>query len=106
MGAVPVDELSESKEAFVRFMNYKQLPYSKGEYYVLSFKPRMTKAGSRMATMTVANADRELRSVVVWPNTFAMAYTRIDEGNAYKMTFGKTKEGDLTLKTVDRKEEQ
>jgi DNA polymerase III alpha subunit len=100
MEAIPVEEIPNSKSALVRFLNYKQLPYGEGESYVLSFKPRITKAGKRMASMVVANFNRELQSVIIFPTAFAMAYTRVEEGKAFEMEFSKTKEGDITLKEV------
>jgi DNA polymerase III alpha subunit len=100
MEAIPVEEIQDNKSALVRFLNYKQLPYGENEYYVLSFKPRITKTGKRMATMVVADNSRGLSSVVVFPTAFAMAYTRVEEGKAFPMEFSKTKDGDITLKEV------
>jgi DNA polymerase III subunit alpha len=98
--AVPVDELKESNSALVRFLNYKTLPYSQDEYFVLSFKPRITKAGKRMASLVVADSGRELMSMVVFPSAFAMAYTRIEEGNAYKINYKISKDDDLVFDEV------
>jgi DNA polymerase-3 subunit alpha len=100
MEAIPVEEIQSSKSPLIRFLNYKQLPYGENEYYVLSFRPRVTKTGKRMATLVVSDYGRELYSVVVFPTTFAMAYTRIEEGKAFPMEFSKTKDGDITLKEV------
>ena len=98
--AVPVDELKESKSALVKFLNYKQLPYGQDEYFVLSFKPRITKAGKRMATLVVADSGRELMSMVVFPSAFPIAYTRIEEGNAYKINYSINKDDDLVFQEV------
>jgi DNA polymerase III alpha subunit len=98
--AVPVDELKESNSPWVRFLNYKQLPYGQDEYYVLSFKPRITKAGHRMASLVVADSGRELMSMIVFPRNFAMAYTRIEEGNAYKINYNLSKDDDLVFQEV------
>jgi len=98
--AVPVDEIRESKSPLIRFLNYKQLPYGQDEYFVLSFKPRITKAGKRMASLVVADSGRELMSMIVFPSTFAMAYTRIEEGNAYKINYSLSKEEDLVFQEV------
>jgi DNA polymerase-3 subunit alpha len=100
MEAIPVDDLQSYQSALTKFLNYKQLPYGEGEYFVLSFKPRITKTGKRMATLVVADSGRELISAVVFPTVFAMAYTRIEEGQIFPMEFGETKEGDTTLKEV------
>ena len=98
--AVPIDEIRESDSALVRFLNYKQLPYSNDEHFVLSFKPRVTKAGKRMASLVVADSGREIKSMVVFPSNFAMAYTRIESGNAYKINYSVNKEEDLIFQEV------
>jgi len=100
MEAIPVENIQGSESTLLKFLNYRQLPYSEKEHYVLSFKPRVTKSGKRMASLVVADHNRELYSVVVFPTAFAIAYTRLDEGKAFEMEFGKTKEGGLTLKEV------
>jgi DNA polymerase-3 subunit alpha len=98
--AVPVDEIRESNSPLVRFLNYKQLPYGQDEYFVLSFKPRITKAGKRMASLVVADSGRELMSMIVFPSAFAMAYTRIEAGNAYKINYSLSKDEDLVFQEV------
>ena len=98
--AVPIDEIRESNSPLVRFLNYKQLPYGQDEHFVLSFKPRITKAGKRMASLVVADSGRELISMIVFPSTFAMAYTRLEAGNAYKINYNKTKDEDLVFQEV------
>ena len=100
MESIPVEEISKSQSSLVRFLNYRQLPYGEKEHYVLSFKPRVTKAGKRMATLIVVDHDRNMHSIVVFPTAFAIAYTRLEEGKAFEMEFSKTKDGDLTLKEV------
>ena len=104
MEYVPIDELATTKSGFVRFLSLKQLPMTDDEYFVLKWKARKTKAGKNMATLVVANSKREMRSVVVWPDAFAIGYTRLEEGKAFEMEFGQTKSGDITLKDVPLKE--
>ena len=98
--AVPIDEISTSKSPLIRFLNYKQLPYSDDEYYVLSFKPRITKTNKRMASLVVANSGRDLLSMIVFPTAFAVAYTRIEEGNIYKINYSLSKDEDLIFQEV------
>lgn len=98
--AVPVDELQENKSTLTKFLNYKQLPYGNDEYYVLSFKPRITKNGKRMASLVVADSGRELMSMIVFPSAFAMAYTRLEEGSAYKINYSLSKDEDLVFQEV------
>jgi hypothetical protein len=98
--AVPIDELRESKSSLVKFLNYKQLPYGQDEYFVLSFRPRITKAGKRMASLVVADSGRDLLSMIVWPNEFPMAYVKLEEGKAFKINYALNKEDDLVFKEV------
>jgi DNA polymerase-3 subunit alpha len=101
VSAVPADEIKGSKSSLVKFLNYKMLPYKEGEHFVVSFKPRVTKAGKKMASLVVADAGREMHSIVVFPMQFAKAYMKIEEGNVYKFDFGKTKDGTITMNEVE-----
>ena len=100
VAAIPADEARESEAALIKFLNYRQLPFAEEEMFVVSFKPRITKAGKKMATLTLADAGRDLHSIVVFPTTFAKAYMKIKEGNAYKFSFGKTKDGTVILEDI------
>jgi DNA polymerase III alpha subunit len=98
---IPSEEIRSSEHALVKFLNYKQLPYGEKEMFVVSFKPRITKAGKKMATLTLADHSRDLHSVVVFPTTFAQAYMKIQEGNSYSFSLGKTKDGTVILEEIN-----
>jgi len=98
--AIPVESVQESDSALVRFLNYRQLPYGEDEHYVVAFKPRVTKTGKRMATLILADANRDLNSVIVFPNVFPKAYVSLEEGKAFKLEINKTKDEDLVLQEV------
>ena len=100
VSAIPADEARNSDSALIKFLNYRQLPFTEEEMYVVSFKPRITKAGKKMATLTLADASRDLHPVVVFPTTFATAYMKIKEGNAYKIKLGKTRDGTVILDDI------
>jgi DNA polymerase-3 subunit alpha len=100
VSAIPVDEIKTSPNALVKFLSYKQLPYTDDEMFVVSFKPRMTKAGKKMASLTLADTGRDLHSVTVFPTAFPKAYMKIEEGKSYKFSFGKTKDGTVTLEDI------
>ena len=100
VSAVPVDQVKVSDSSLIKFLNYKMLPYKDDDMFVVSFKPRITKAGKKMASLTVADASRELHSITVFPTSFAKAYMKIEEGSVYKFSLGKTKDGTVILEDV------
>jgi hypothetical protein len=100
MTAIPADEIKGNPSALIKMLNYKMLPYKDDEMFVVSFKPRVTKAGKKMAYMVISDSSRELKSVTVFPTQFAKAYMKIQEGNVYKFSFGKTKDGTILLEDV------
>ena len=95
--AIQIDEIGKVDSALVKYLNYKQLPYKDEEMFVVSFKSRITKAGKKMATLTLADASRELHPVTVFPTAYAKAYMKIQEGSAYKFDLGKTKDGTIIM---------
>jgi DNA polymerase-3 subunit alpha len=101
VSAIPVDEIKNSDNALVKFLGYKQLPFKDEEMFVVSFKPRVTKTGKKMASLTLADTSRDLHSITVFPTAFPKAYMKIEEGKSYKFSFGKTKDGTITLEDID-----
>jgi DNA polymerase III subunit alpha len=101
VSAIPIDEIKESTNALVKFLGYKQLPYKEDEMFVVSFKSRITKAGKKMASLTLADTSRDLHSVTVFPTAFPKAYMHIEEGKSYKFSFGKTKDGTVIMEDVN-----
>jgi DNA polymerase-3 subunit alpha len=100
LSAIPADDIGKTESAITRYLNYKQLPYKDDELYVVSFKPRVTKAGKKMAYITVADSNRELHSITVFPTAFPKAYMKIKEGNAYNFALAKTKDGTIIMEDV------
>jgi DNA polymerase-3 subunit alpha len=98
--AIPADETKGNESALIRFLNYRQLPFKDDEMFVVSFKSRVTKAGKKMASLTLADAGRTLHPVTVFPTSYSKAYMKIDEGKTYKFTFGKTKDGTTIMEDV------
>ena len=101
VSAIPVEDIKNSSNALVKFLNYKQLPFTDEEMFVVSFKPRITKTGKKMASLTLADTSRDLHPVTVFPTSFAQAYMHIEEGNSYKFKFGKTKDGTVIMEEVN-----
>jgi DNA polymerase-3 subunit alpha len=101
VSAIPVDEIGKTDSSLVRYLNYKTLPFKGEELYVVSFKSRVTKAGKKMASLTLADSSRELHPVTVFPTSFPKAYMTIKEGSAYKFSLGKTKDGTIIMEDVE-----
>jgi DNA polymerase-3 subunit alpha len=101
LSAIPVDQIKDSTNALIKFLNYRMLPYKDDEVFAVSFKPRTTKAGKKMASLTVADSNRDLHSITVFPTAFAKAYMKIEEGQVYKLSLGKTKDGTVILEDVN-----
>jgi DNA polymerase-3 subunit alpha len=101
VSATPIDEIGKAESALTKYLNYKSLPYNEEQMYVVSFKPRVTKTGKKMAYLTLADASRDLHSVTVFPTAFPKAYMKIKEGNAYTFSFGKTKDGTIIMEEVE-----
>jgi DNA polymerase-3 subunit alpha len=99
--AIPVDELKTAQNGLTKILGFRQLPYKEDELFVVSFKSRVTKAGKKMASLVLADASRELHSVTVFPTAYAKAYMKIDEGNVYKFSLGKTKDGTTIMEDVN-----
>ena len=103
MESIQIDEIKNfNTNSLIKFLNYKSLPYSGEEYYVLSFKPRITKAGKKMANMVVANSEREMKPVIVFPKQFSEGYMKCEPGTATKLTFNKSDDGSLILNGVNK----
>jgi DNA polymerase-3 subunit alpha len=99
--AIPADETKGSLSGLIKILNYRQLPYKDDELFVVSFKPRVTKAGKKMASLVLADTNRDMHSVTVFPTAFPRAYMKIDEGNVYKFSLGKTKDGTTIMEDVE-----
>jgi DNA polymerase-3 subunit alpha len=98
--AIPADSLKGNKSGLVKFMNYKTMPFSDDEYFVVAFKKRVTKTNKNMATMVLANSDRELASVVVFPTQFGEAFIKLTPGEYYKISLGQARDGGIVFKGV------
>jgi DNA polymerase III alpha subunit len=98
--AIPADEIKNNQSALIKILNFRQLPYKDDELFVVSFKSRITKAGKKMASLVVADADRDLHSITVFPTAYAKAYMKIDEGKVYKFSLGQTKDGTTIMEDV------
>ena len=101
MEAIPIEEIKNiSASGLLKFFNYKSLPYGPEEHYVVSFKTRITKAGKKMAYMIVADSNRDMKPIMIFPTMFSEGYMKCEPGKAKKLRFEKTKDGAEVLKEV------
>ncbi len=95
--SIPVSDLNDS-HGLVKFLNMREIPLDGGEYYVVSLKPRMTKAGKKMMDMVLFNSDGQLANVVCFSKEFPTAYMKLKEGSSYRMNLGATKDGSIVFR--------
>ena len=101
MTYVPIDEIDKQKDnALIKYLSYRTLPCLQTEQFVVSFKPRTTKAGKRMGTLVVSDTSKELKSAIVFPTKFAEAFMRCEPGQCKPMIFEELKDETLSLKEV------
>lgn len=101
MKYIPVDEFDgKNKEHFVRFMYKNGGKPKSGELEVLAVERRFTGKRQLMATVVVANSDREMRRLFVFPATYATNAGKIKEGKVLSAKLGKSQDGTLFIKEI------
>ncbi len=96
----PLDELKpDSSNTFVQYLWRRDLSdVTEGFYHVVSFQSRIAKtSGKQMADMVIADADKNMIGVVVFPQKFISAYSKCKEGHTVMMDLGQTKDGSVVL---------
>ena len=73
-----------------------------GGYTPVAFMPRKTKAGKDMATMVVVDWLGEMKSVVVFPNNFFLAYDQCRGGVSMKLSLQEKEDGSLIFNGIIR----
>lgn len=100
--AVPMDDFEDYNDSLVKYLSYRKMPFDAGEYYVVAFNSRITKANKKMAALLLANDLGELASVVVWNTQYGDAYINLEEGKYYRIILGQTRKGELVYKGVQK----
>jgi DNA polymerase-3 subunit alpha len=60
---------------------------------VISWKTVVTKAGKKMARAVVADENKTLKSVLIFPQDFVKAYNKLKEGAVVDIEYGRLKDG-------------
>lgn len=99
----PIDELhGQSRNTFVQYLWKKDLAdVTEGFYHVVSFQSRKTRAGKQMADMVIADAEKNMVGVLVFPQKFISAYSKCKEGSTVMMDLKQTDDGSVFLEKVD-----
>lgn len=94
---------SNTDDAFIKYLSgCDELKYvTPGSYYVVDFTRRKTKAGKMMGTLVVANHEEEMRSILVFPQTFTKAYGKGKPGTVIMASFKKLDDGGLCLGDIE-----
>lgn len=92
------DSLDSSTSSFVQFLKAKTMTLGPDEYFVVDMEPRRTKKGDKMANAVLANEEKDLTSVIVFPSMYAESLSKMRPGDHCKPIFGETPAGATTLK--------
>lgn len=96
--AIPAADVTDMSYGLVKYLNMREIPLDGGEYFVVSLKPRVTKAGKKMMDMVLVNSEGKLAKVVCFSKEFPIAYMKLKEGSSYKMTLGATRDGSIVYR--------
>jgi DNA polymerase-3 subunit alpha len=99
---IDMDDLSNSNEDvlvdYLRRPNLSEVP--EGQWKILGAVPRKTKAGKNMATITVSDCDKNLKTFLVFDSMFQKARLMARIGVTRVIQFGQTKDGVDYLKDI------
>lgn len=89
------DFVRGSNNTFVKYVYTKNFnSLTEGFYYVVSNQSRKTKAGKNMADLVLADSEKNLYPVLVFPQMFHKAYGFCKEGGVIEATLKQTQDGD------------
>lgn len=89
------DFTRDSGNTFVRYMYTKKFnQLTEGFYYVVSNQSRKTKAGKNMADIVLADEEKNLYPVLVFPQMFHKSYRFCKEGSIIEATLKRTQGDD------------
>lgn len=97
-----VDEFDEdANDPFTEFLMASNLDHmDENHQRVVAFIPRTTKANKRMAEVVLANHDKSMEHLLVFPANFMMAYGKMPEGAEVRAYAKETQDGTLFLDKV------
>lgn len=90
-----------SDNAFINFLLNEDLGTSPGRYYVIQLHRRKTKANKMMGHLLLANRDREMREILVFPKQFAQTYSLAKPGSVIALSMGKLDDGAYCVRSIN-----
>ena len=98
---VTIEDVVERKpDPFVEFLYMQETLAGEGEKYVVDFTNYKTKAGKMMAHVIVANGNKEMQRLIVFPKTYPIALGKMKAGTIVDVQIGKMDDGTLTVRNV------
>lgn len=99
---ISVTELvNDEGGAFQEFLEATAFPdVPDGMYKVISFNPRTTKAGKRMADMVLCNEKKELTAALVFPMQFMKAFAKCKDGAVLDIKLKETQDGAVFVDNI------
>ena len=96
------EDLKDTSDPFIKYLLAKNMTLSEDERYVISFTPRKTKKGDKMANIVLADRDKDLYSVVAFPSLYASSLVNMKPGTVCKPILEQTKTGSIAVKGFER----
>jgi DNA polymerase-3 subunit alpha len=93
MDYIEIDDVVGSEKMFAKYLRAKRITLAEGQYLVLEFSSRKTKAGKNMANAVVVDHEFKLIPLLVFPSTYATGLKHMRGGNIVEMQIGYTDDG-------------
>jgi DNA polymerase-3 subunit alpha len=89
-----------SDDPLTRYLATDRIKVPEDKLAVVSFTSRVTKAGKKMATAVFSDANKNLTSALVFPQSFMRCFALLREGRVVNVEFKETQEGTLFVDKV------
>ena len=96
------EDLKNNSDPFIKYLQAKTMTLGEGELFTISFTPRKTKTGQKMANVVLADKDKELYSVVIFSSMYGQALASMKPGTRCKPVLQQTSSGSTTVKEFER----
>ena len=99
---VTINDVVERKpdDFFVKYLHSGSIPAKDGQYAVIDFTPYRTKQNKMMAHIILADADKRLKRVIVFPKNYSLSLGKMKAGSICEPVIGKLDDGTLVVKDI------